>query len=122
MNAGDLTTQIRFEAREDLSRNSPPGDGAGNLRGAWEPRFIRPAAIKPIKGREEILAQRLQGVTPALIVVRFDRQTAQITPEWRAVEITPEGREIVWAISAVQDMERRRQWLTLACLAGGADG
>jgi head-tail adaptor len=40
-----------------------------------------------------------------------------ITPAWRAVD-TRDGT--IYAIQTAADMERRREWIAMMCVAGGA--
>lgn len=107
--AGDLREAIRFEARVEAA------DGFGNSVAAWEARFSRSAQFLMKPGSEAMQAARLQSQQPVNMIVRFDPQTRTITPEWRAVD---ERTGVVYAIRAVEDMDRRRQWLTLVCVAG----
>lgn len=115
LGAGDLKHRVRFERRQAID------DGAGNEEsGAWLPQFTRSAYIALSKGGESVMAARLQGTSPALIVVRFDSSSRQITPDWRAVELHGDGRETVYAIRQAQDMERQRRWMTILCESGVA--
>ena len=49
--------------------------------------------------------------------MRFDTETATITPTWRLIE-TRSGT--VYNIRTVADMERRRRFITMLCEAGVA--
>lgn len=111
MTAGAMRDRLRFEKRVEIE------DGAGNTVGDWASQFVRSAEIRPLKGTESVIAARLQGTQPALVMVRFDSQTETITPEWRAVD-TRDGT--IYAIQTAADMERRREWITMMCVAGGA--
>lgn len=107
--AGDLRERVRFEARIAAE------DGFGNSRAGFEARFARAAAFLMKPGSETVLAARLQSQQPVTMIVRLDPDTRQITPEWRAVD---ERSGKVYAIRAAEDMDRRRQWLTLVCIEG----
>nr|WP_245296443.1 phage head closure protein [Methylorubrum extorquens] len=100
---------MRFEARIAAE------DGYGNRRAEFEAKFSRAAAFLMKPGSETVLAGRLQGQQPVTIIVRFDPDTRQITSGWRVVD---ERAGTVYAIRAAEDMDRRRQWLTLVCIAG----
>ncbi|ACL59163.1 head-tail adaptor protein [Methylobacterium nodulans] len=108
--AGALRERIRFEKRGGTE------DGYGNtVPGPFEAQFTRAAAFLMKPGSEAVLAARLTGRQPVTMIVRFDRQTRTITPSWRAVD---ERTGTVYAIQAAADMDRRRQWITLVCMAG----
>lgn len=107
--AGDMRERVRFEARAEGD------DGFGNSATDWAAQFSRAAAYLMKPGSESVLAARLQSQQPVTIIVRFDPDTQRITPEWRVVD---ERTNEVFAIRAAADMDRRRQWLTLVCVAG----
>nr|WP_313011930.1 phage head closure protein [Brucella intermedia] len=109
--ANALRDRVRLEKREEID------DGYGNTYGQWVPQFERDACILPSKGGETVIASRLQSVQPALIIVRFDTETATITPTWRLIE-TRSGT--VYNIRTAADMERRRRFITLLCESGVA--
>ncbi|MCD1620959.1 phage head closure protein [Salipiger manganoxidans] len=109
--ANDLRDRVSFEKREEVD------DGYGNTVGMWVAQFERDACILPSKGGETVIAVRLQEVQPALIIVRFDAETATITAEWRLIE-TRSGS--IYNIRTAADMERRRRFITMLCEAGVA--
>lgn len=113
--AGDLHWRVSFERR--VTRN----DGYGNQQAEWVPQFTRRAYIGPMKGGEDVIAGRLEGRAPTIIVIRHDSQTKAITPDWRALEIAPDGNVAAeLAIRQAEDMERERRWITLLCERGVA--
>lgn len=107
--AGDMRERIRLDARVASD------DGFGNSVADWAPQFSRAAAYLMKPGSESVQAARLQGQQPVTIIVRFDPDTQRITSEWRA---TDERTGEVFAIRAAADMDRRRQWITMVCVAG----
>ena len=110
--ASDLRDRVRLEMREEVD------DGwGGTAPGDWAAQFERNACILLSKGGETVIAARLQSVQPALIIVRFDTETATITPTWRLIE-TRSGT--VYNIRTAADMERRRRFITLLCESGVA--
>jgi SPP1 family predicted phage head-tail adaptor len=104
-----MRERVRFEARVMAK------DGYGNNRAKFEAKFSRAAAYLMKPGSEAVLAARLQSQQPVTIIVRFDPDTQQIKPDWRVVD---ERTNEVFAIRAAADMDRRRQWMTLVCVAG----
>lgn len=110
--SGDMNDRLRFESR------SATDDGYGNeVAGPWTAQFTRWASVWPMRGGEDVIASRLQGVQPFRVTVYSDSETRTVTPEWRAVD-TRSGA--VYAIKAVVDEERRKQFLTLDCVLGQA--
>lgn len=81
--AGELRERFIFEVREDLSDNSPPGDGYGNMEGDWLPQFTVWAKLHLMRGGENVIASRLQGRQPAILTVRASSLTRRITTDWR---------------------------------------
>lgn len=119
--AGDLKWRVRFDKR--VEENDP----AGGVLSNWQEQFSRLAAILPQKGRmmgeEPVMAQRLTGLQPYIIIVRFDSLTRTIVPDWRAVEMLNGVPVRYFAIkSPPEDMERKRQWISMTAVAGEADG
>lgn len=110
--SGDLRDRLTFSKREVTA------DEFGNpVTGEFEDAFTRWAEIKPMRGGEDVLGARLQGTQPILIRVRYDSQTKEITPDWRAIDAR-DGT--VYAIRTAVDMDRRRAWIELLAEAGVA--
>lgn len=114
--ASDLRFRVRFD------RQVGTDDPAGGTLTSWQEQFSRRADIKPMRGSEPVIAQRLTGVQPVLIIVRSDSETRQITSSWRAVEIVKGDAVRFYALKTVEDMERRREFITILAEAGSADG
>lgn len=114
--AGDLRFKIRFDKQTEAS------DPAGGTLTTWTTQFSRRADIKPMRGSEPVLAQRLTGVQPVLIIVRYDSETKTIDTSWRAVEILDDVPVKYYALKTAEDMERRRKFITMVAEAGTADG
>ena len=80
--AGELTESVRFERRA-----SPVPDGAGNTVDDWAPLIDRRSAkLRGTKGGEQVIAQRLTGVTPWDLWVRACRETRAVTTADRVVD------------------------------------
>lgn len=114
--AGDLRFRVRFD--KQVERDDP---GGGTLT-EWVPQFTRWADIRPLKGSETVQAQRLAGIQPALILVRFDSETRTIDPSWRAVEQNNGQNVAFYALKTASDMERERQFITMTAEIGSPDG
>lgn len=116
MTIGMMRDRIAFDKREDLSANSPPGDGHGNMEGDWQEQFTRYARLRPKFGGEEIMASRLQGVQPYTITVRFDSKTRTIGPGWRARNVA-DGT--IYAITApVTNPDEKKKFIEITVTAG----
>lgn len=110
ISSGDFRERVRLEARKKVS------DGFGNeIAGDWEEQFVRSALYIMKPGSESVLAARLQGTQPVTMILRYDDQTRTIGTDWRAVD-TRDGT--AFAIRASADMDRKRQWWSLVCVAG----
>lgn len=109
--ANALRDRVSLEKREEID------DGYGNVYGQWVAQFERDACILLSKGGETVIASRLQSIQPALIIVRYDTETATITAEWRLIE-TRSGT--VYNIRTSADMERRGRFITMLCESGVA--
>ena len=111
--AGELTAKIRFE------RRPPGGDGYGNVSGAWAP-LCGPfsAALRPLQGREQILAGRLDGVQPYEIVLGSNSATRAIATSDAAVDVRTGLR---FDITAAVDPDQRRTWVQLITKQGDAE-
>lgn len=113
LNAGSLRDRVIFQKRGLVD------DGYGNeVSGDWEDQFTVAAIIAPALGREEVLAQRLQGVRPVEITVRWSSQTVRIAPEWRAVNARQP--EEIYNIHDIRDPNGKRMWNVLTCTLGVA--
>lgn len=113
--ASDLRFRVRFD------RQVSTDDPAGGTLTSWQEQFSRRADIKPMRGSEPVIAQRLTGVQPVLIIVRSDSQTRSINTSWRAVELLNDQPVRYYALKTAEDMERSRQFITMLAEAGSAD-
>ncbi|MFC4172641.1 phage head closure protein [Microvirga sp. GCM10011540] len=109
--SGELRDRVTFQARSVVD------DGYGNeVSGPWTDQFTVAANIAPARGREEVLAQRLEGVRPVEITVRWSSQTGQIAPEWRAVNARKPAE--IYNIHDIRDPDGKRMWNVLTCTLG----
>lgn len=115
--ASDLRFRVRFD-KQDFDQAA----AGGGALGKWKAQFTRWAMIKPMQGSEPVVAQRLTGKQPVLITVRYDENTVLIDPSWRAVEVRNDNPVRYYALKTAEDMDRKRQFITLLAIAGDADG
>lgn len=103
------------QAGDGMGGAAPAGDGMGGSEGEWAD-LCGPfrAELRPINGREEVLAGKLSGVQPYELTVRYFSATAGVTTDDRAVDRcgTP------YDITAIQDPTMRRQWLSMIVKKG----
>lgn len=78
LNAGAMRDRIRFERRQ--------ADANGDAVGPWQEVCTVWAKIVWLRGSEPVLAQRLQGVQPAVIYVRASAATKSLDNACRAVD------------------------------------
>lgn len=112
---GDLKYRFRFD--QPTTTDDPAG---GKING-WEEYCTRRAAMLPQRGGEGVQAQRLQGVQPAILIVRYDSKTSAITPDMRAVLLKDGEDDRTFAIKTAMDMEGERQFITMQAVSGDAD-
>lgn len=114
--AGDLKDTVRFE------KHGTTADEYGNPdSGAFSAQVTRRAYVAPMRGGETVIAERMQGLRPTIIMVRFDDETKLITPSWRAVLVKPEGGEEIYAIKDAQDIDNDRRWITVIAERGSPE-
>lgn len=102
---GALRHKMAFQKRGDGN------DGFGNSvpgTGPFETEFSTWAALRPLRGSEAVMADRLSGRQPYVLTVRYSTHTAGVTPAWRIVD----ANNRVYAItSPLADPDGKRQWL-----------
>lgn len=108
--AGDLNRRIRFE------RKSRTRDEIGGQAEAWASLITVAAQISPLRGGEEVQANRLSGIQRFTITVRSDSTTRTLTPDDRAVDARS-GQKLNLKWSA--NWDERDRFITLIADAGG---
>jgi hypothetical protein len=77
--AGHFDHRFAFDEREVID------DGYGNLvAGDFKERFQMRADMIVMKGGEDVMAARLEGIQPIILRVRVCGESKQITTDWRA--------------------------------------
>lgn len=110
--AGSLSEVVAFQVRSEAD------DGYGNpVTGDFATQFTEPARLRPLKGSEPVLAARLTGVQPFLLVVRGSARTRAVTPAWRAVNARTGA---VYNIATVANPDERNAWLEMLVTEGVA--
>lgn len=119
MPAGVLRERVRFERRATTA-----GDGAGNFENAWAPIVEVWARIAPARGRETVLASKLQGVQPVEITVRWSRTLAEgverLTADDRAVCVSQDPPRVYNITAPPENPDQRRMYLLITAEAGVA--
>jgi SPP1 family predicted phage head-tail adaptor len=109
--AGQLRDRITFQKRGTVT-----DELFNEQTGPWEDVFTVSANIAPTRGREEVLAQRLHGVRPVEITVRWSSQTQAVQPSWRLIDAR--HPEHVYNIHDIRDPDGKRAWNILTCTLG----
>lgn len=97
------------------SRTTVPDEYGNEVTGDWVTQFVRSALFIMKPGSEAVLAARLQGTQPVTMILHYDSQTRTIGSDWRCVDVRT---GVQYAIRASEDMDRKRQWWSLVCVAG----
>ena len=108
----------QFRSRLHFQKRSVADDGYGNpVAGKFETVFSPRAQMIARNGTETVMAERLQGVQPYTVRIRYSAQAAAITADWRIVDARKPER--VFAITAppvnVDDEDR---WIELLVSEG----
>jgi SPP1 family predicted phage head-tail adaptor len=110
--AGALRDRLHFQKRVETD------DGHGNVRGEWETQFTAAARVTPLKGNEAVQAQRLAGIQPYAVTVRYSLAARAVDTAWRLVDARDTTR--VFDITAAA-YDERREWIQILATTGGAD-
>lgn len=112
---GELDARVRFDKRGPDANGDPLGD--------FIPGFTVWAKVDYLRGTESAQSNRLQGLQPAVIVVRDSTQARTITNAFRAVIVAGRGvfpgQEL--NLTAVAP-DRTPGYLNIMATAGGATG
>ena len=96
--AGPLIEKVAFDQLAEVS------DGAGNYTDGFVEQFQTQAGYIYLRGNEQVLAARLEGVQPAMVRVRACIDTARITTDWRMRDIR---RNAAYAVRAITESPNR---------------
>jgi head-tail adaptor len=107
--AGELRERVAFDRRALVS------DGYGNEEGDWEEQFVEPARIRPLRGGEQVMASRLQGVQPVIIKVRVSSKTRQIETDWRARDVRT---NVIYALHTTANTDEKKKYFEILATAG----
>lgn len=117
--AGDLRERVDFQERaaEDDEKGNPES-------GEWVSRFERAARIRPVigsseapGGREAVLADRLTGVQPYVITVRWSKDVAKVQSDWRIKDVRS---GTIYAVRTVANLDERKKFVDFLCETGVA--
>lgn len=94
--AGRLDKLVTFQKRSAAS------DGHGGEESTWSDQFTVWGGFTHLRGGETVLAERLEGVHPAVIRVRRSTDTVKVTTDWRVKD----ADDVIYAIRDVTPTER----------------
>jgi head-tail adaptor len=110
---GRMRERVRFEARGYVE-----GDTSGNPQsGPFAEVHTCAAEITPKLGGETVTAERLTGTQPMLITVRMCQALAELTTDWRIVDVRS---KISYNIRAVSNPDEKRKFLEILAVSGVA--
>lgn len=110
--AGGLRDRVTFQTRQVTS------DDYGNeVSGDWQDEFTVWANVRVAAGREEVLAQQLQGIFPVAMTVRYTSDTKRINESWRAVNANTDEE---YNIRSARDLDGKHAWIAIVATLGGA--
>lgn len=115
--SGALRERVHFQKRGDGD------DGLGTVipgAGDWETQFTAYASMRPLRGSESVMADRLSGVQPYVLTIRHQRAALGVTTAWRIVDARNDKRTFGLR-SPLADPDGRNQWLEGLVSAGTAD-
>lgn len=120
--AGDLKHRVVFGKRPTQT-----ADSIGNTEGEFVDHYPVWAALRPKFGGEQVQAERLTGIQPYTLTVRYSPEMLEVSTDWRARHCCDGncGVELdaVFNIrSGPIDPYGTRQWLEMLVDAGGASG
>ncbi|WP_421406831.1 phage head completion protein [Agrobacterium tumefaciens] len=108
--AGSLHERIAFEAR------APEDDQHGNVEGDFVEQFQRRAGFTFLRGGEAVIAARLEGRQPVVVLVRSDSETRLVDTDWQMRDVRTSK---VYAVKSIIPSDDR-QWLHIAVESGVA--
>lgn len=108
--AGDLFYRVAFDKRESQS------DGYGNEDGSFVEQFQRRAGFTFLRGGETVIAARLEGRQPVIVLVRSDAQTRLVDADWQMRDVRT---STVYAVKSTIPSDDR-QWLHITVESGVA--
>lgn len=106
-----------FRDRITIRRRSSTGDGYGGTVDVWADFLAdQPAAIRTVRGGEQVQSERLSGISRADIIIRASTAANTITPADIVVDDrTNATYEIKW-VGHLED--GRKRFIVMACTAG----
>lgn len=115
----------RLRDRVAFERLGPGvSDGAGNIADSWGLMLDCSARLRPINGREEVLAAKLSGVMAFELIVRRCRAIGDLTSadRVRIVRSHQLAADTPLDIVTIQNSDERGVWLSMLVKSGVASG
>lgn len=110
-------TTVRMRESVKFQRRGASTSGISSTPGAWAD-LCGPfrARLQPLNGREEVLAQKLSGVQPFILTIRYCAAAAALTNQDRAVHArTGVAYDIT---SPPVNTDERQMYLTMIVKSG----
>jgi|AntAceMinimDraft_8_1070364.scaffolds.fasta_scaffold110817_3 head-tail adaptor len=116
MSGGELNRLVTVQARQaevDIYGNDAAETWADVIAS-------EPAAIRPLRGGESVIAAKLQSTGLVEIKVRYSERTSQISEAHRLVNTRTPAE--VYNIRYIEQPDQRGRYLVLTCERGVAHG
>ncbi|MHB8283910.1 MAG: head-tail adaptor protein [Caulobacteraceae bacterium] len=109
-------TAVRMRESVKFQRRAASASGISSTPGAWKD-LCGPfrARLQPLNGREDVLAQKLSGVQPFALTVRYCAAVAALTTQDRAVNART---GVPYDIASIQNTDERQMYLNMLVKAG----
>ncbi len=92
-------------------------NGTGEEIVAWTPVMTLWAAVEPLKGREQLIAQQILATSDTRIIIRWSPNVDQITEKWRVRK-----QQTIYNILDVIPVNLNQREVHLMCETGKTDG
>ncbi len=110
MQAGKMKDRVSFQKLVDGAANE-----FNTVEKGYVTQFTRPAYVYPVPGKQVIESGRQVGMKVAELSLRYDDDTREVTPAWRAL-----FRDEDWKIESVTRMGNKRRTLKIVATDGKA--
>lgn len=114
-----MAAPLKMRRRVAFLRRGTTDDGAGNSESLLAPLFGPVwARLRPINGKEEVLAQKIAGVQPFEATIRWTATAATLA----ATDVMEDEAGLQYNVRSVQNPDEKHGYLSLIVTRGEAAG